>query len=171
MNEYQDAAEHARSAASLYRKFVAVADLLDKAGSFQQAAEDAERRLNDARTAEARAKASLDTIMQSIEVAKGEAERVIADANAEAERIEKEADQNAEAIREAAETAANDTSMRIISDAKAAQERAERMLAQTRSEIADENRRLMALRGEIDAKSQQIDNLNAALAELRAKLG
>lgn len=171
MNHFQEAAEHARSMANFYRKFVSVAEVLDRAGSFEQAAEEAQNKLNSIAAQRDTAIRDMEAAREGAALARSEAQALIADANAAAAQIEAQADETAKAIIAAAETAANDTAIQIIAQAKAQQEKAEKTLAQTRSEVSDEQMRLMNLRTEINAKSQQVDSLNAALAELRSKLG
>lgn len=42
MNKFQEAAENIRRAAKLYEAYVAAAEALDRAGSFEQAAQEAD---------------------------------------------------------------------------------------------------------------------------------
>lgn len=168
-NAYIEAADAIRRAAKQYELFVQAAEVLARAGSFEQAAREAE-------AAAAKAKGERDAYLKELEDARvsvrnerGKAKQARDEAAGKAAEIveaaKKEAVAAADAIREQATAQAVEAKAR----AEAAARKAQEQLQELNDECADLSTKAKVLRAEIAGLSKDRDAVAQALEALRAK--
>ena len=168
-NAYIEAADAIQRAAKQYQLFVQAAEVLARAGSFEQAAREAE-------TAAAKAKAERDAYLKELDEARvsvrnerGKAKQARDEAAGKAAEIveagKKDALVQAEAIIRQATSQAEDAKAR----AEAAARKAQEQLQELNDECADLSTKAKVLRAEIVGLSKDRDAVAQALEALRAK--
>ena len=150
--------EDARRFAGMFRSFLIAADTLGKIDSIDQATQEAEQRLANARADE---KAYLER-------AKGEGDRIKAEADAVLDRAKSEAAKKvSDAIHEADEIKA--TALREAAPMQAAVAAAKRELAQLNGQAEVLRTEIQKLTATQDERQRQCAEIERRLAELRAK--
>jgi DNA anti-recombination protein RmuC len=171
MSIYHDAADAIRRAAKQHEIYVAAAALLERAGSFEQAAQEAELRSARANEALVQHEGALRQARERLQELQAQADEMVEAANERAKAIAKDALVRADALMNDAEARAKEAVAKIeeAGVARAAELRQE---AETLAEQVEVGQgRVRALGEEIAAKQAKVDELNAAIAGLREKLG
>ena len=169
MTAFSDAADFIKRQAKLHEGFVTAAEMLDRIGSVEQAAAEAQRAREVAEAAKGKAELELATLQTQIDDAQDQAAQIILDAGdsakAKAEEILMQANQSAHNIIQSA---------RINADAVTETSKAERLKAQDdlaliTSKAAALKAAAEASQAAVDAAQKEHDRLNAAIEALKSK--
>lgn len=167
MNQFQEGADAIRKLAVTFKAIVAVADGLDRIGSFENAEEESQARIEASRKAESEAKADLERAIYALNQARAEAQTVVDNAHLERERLTGEVNVRVAAVlREASEKADNDLaeSQRQIDEDRSAMVRELNAGRLEAKQLAEEKAALEA--SVIDARAQLVE-INGAIDTAR----
>lgn len=169
MTAYSDAADFIKRQAKLHEGFVTAAEMLDRIGSVELAAQEAQRARETAEAARGKAELELATIRTQIDDAKDAAAQILLDAGdaakAQASDIVMQANQKAQKIVSAATEAADMTSQ----DSKAERLKALDDLSLITSKAAALKAAAEASQAAVDAAQKEHDRLTKAIEALKAK--
>ena len=169
MSNYTDAADFIKRQAKLHEGFVTAAEMLERIGSVEQAAAEAQRAREIAEAAKGKAELELATLQTQIDDAQDQAAQIILDAGdsakAKAADNEMQANQKAQIIIERAQ--ANADAMTEVS--KADRTRALEDLSLITSKAAALRAAAEASQAAVDAAQKEHDRLNAAIEALKSK--
>lgn len=168
-NLYIEAAEGIKRAAKQHEVFVAAAEVLDRAGSFEQAAKEAQQ----ARDA---AVAQHELVLQNIEQAKKDLSGIIREGERlrleASERIKREGEDVMAKVRIEADKALADAAQeagQIKSAAVAEAAALKESSAKLRDEIDASTKERDSLSAQVEALEQQHQKLEKAISSLKAK--
>lgn len=159
MNTKQQAAEDIRKIGRMLKGFIALGDDLERLGSLENAAQEAESRFNSAKVAEEAASKDLARAIEDIDKAKASASQLVADARLLSDQTvsigKKTAEEAVAQARKAAE--------QLVTDAK-------RLKADIDAVADQRQRQADDLAKTIDARQAKLQELETKLAEFRAKI-
>lgn len=171
MNQFNEAAEAIRSIAAKMRGFEIAATALDSVGSLDQAAKEAQKARDQYVKEAEKAKAQLTKVQADLlEVEKAKAELMDSTRSA-ADALIADAEKKAEAVILAADAKCKEAKEAYNASLKASIDEAKAEVAKQKSRAEKAKDKADELDAEISAKQVQLDSLNSALAELKAKLG
>ena len=154
----QDAAQNLRRLAVMFSGIVALADDMDTLDALAQGTEGAQKRCDEARAAEAAAKADLAAALDAVTKAKADADAIMAHGHGVYDKMLEQAKSEAQEIRNRGVEEANTTRANAEADAKAID-----------AELADKRAQSAAFDEATAAQQKQLDDLNKALDKLKAK--
>lgn len=160
MSTLQDAADELKRFSVRMRAILLVAEELDRIGSIDQAANEAQSRLDRARVLETEAKASIGQAQETAAGIKAQADQALVDARVEASGI-------IEAAKAAAKKLSDDAKAKTDKRIADASDRAASIDAQTETKSAE----LLKLTETIKSANSELDRINGVIAEARARLG
>jgi cell division septum initiation protein DivIVA len=155
-----EVAAQVKKLANHYQAVIDLAALIEKVGSIEQAASEAEGRLHATRAELAKQQEVLADVRAEVVQESVKANEIAVGAQAEANRIVQAATAEADAFKAAAQTEAGT----ILGAARAAVDEAEANLERQRATLEE-------LVAQIADKQGELERVNAILAEARAKLG
>jgi len=169
MTAYSDAADFIKRQAKLHEGFVTAAEMLDRIGSVELAAQEAQRARETAEAARGKAELELATIRTQIDDAQDQAAQIILDAGdaakAKAADIEMQANQKAQRTIEQAQASAD----AILEASKAERLKAQDDLALITSKAAALKAAAEASQAAVDAAQKEHDRLTKAIEALKSK--
>jgi dsDNA-specific endonuclease/ATPase MutS2 len=169
MSNYNDAADFIRRQAKLHEGFVTAAEMLERIGSVEQAAAEAQRAREIAEAAKGKAELELATLQTQIDYAKDAAAQILLDAGDSAKT------QAADIIMQANQTAQNILAReKANAESVAEASKAERLkalddLSLITSKAAALRAAAEASQAAVDAAQKEHDRLNAAIEALKSK--
>ena len=170
MSQLNDAADAIRRAAKQYEVFVKAAEVLEIAGSLDNAAKEAQKARDAAIKQKAKAEEALVELMAKMQAIKDEAVAIMVEVKEEAktltEKAEADAKLKANAIIDKATQTAELTYNKLDADKAKAQDELEKLTAK----ITEFTQASSILDVEIALKQKQLDSLTASLEKLKAKL-
>jgi chromosome segregation ATPase len=178
MSDEEEVLQSARKFASQFSGFMKAAEIIGRTATLGAAADEVQARLDALKGKEAellgkhadatRIKAEAESVLKAAE---GQAKAKLAAAEASAAQIRQDAADHAAELRDQAARAKSD----IIAQGHAAADRlraeTETALAGLRGQVAEHSDRLGNLKTDVADKLSQRDQINAALAALKAKIG
>lgn len=169
MSNYNDAADFIKRQAKLHEGFVTAAEMLERIGSVEQAAAEAQRAREIAEAAKGKAELELATLQTQIDDAKDAAAQILLDAGDSAKT------QAADIIMQANQTAQNILAReKANAESVAEASKAERLkalddLSLITSKAAALRAAAEASQAAVDAAQKEHDRLNAAIEALKSK--
>lgn len=169
MTAYSDAADFIKRQAKLHEGFVTAAEMLDRIGSVELAAQEAQRARETAEAARGKAELELAAIQTQIDDAKDAAAQILLDASdaakAKAADIEMQANQTAEKILYLAKKEAQ----QIVSNINARRNAGLDDVAKLTAQAAALKAAAEASQAAVDAAQKEHDRLNKAIEALKSK--
>ena len=169
MSAFHDAADFIKRQAKLHEGFVTAAEMLERIGSVEQAAAEAQRAREIAEAAKGKAELELATLQTQIDDAQDQAAQIILDAGdsakAKAADIEMQANQKAQRTIEQAQANAD----AVTEVSKADRTRALEDLSLITSKAAALRAAAEASQAAVDAAQKEHDRLNKAIEALKSK--
>jgi hypothetical protein len=169
-NIYLDAADAIRRAAKQFEVYTKAAEVLENAGSFVQAADEAKVVAAAAVAEREQAEADLAAAKASAKKIRDQSAELWSDAQEKAKRVVEEAVETAKVSAADIIRTAEGTATGIVANAqghvRAAADKAQALEAQIEGLVTRTN----ALVEEIKAKEAKVTSLDSALAKLRSKL-
>ena len=171
MNQFIEAADAIRTIAKRLEGFALAADALERIGSIDQAAKEAQQQRDAALDQAKDAKADLAKARSALASAKEQADSVMDEAGVNAAAIVSKAEADALLIvdRAKAEASGLMNAQKGAFDAAVSEANAE--MAKLKGRIKTAKVDAEAIDAEIAHKQAQLEQLNAALAEIKQKLG
>lgn len=169
MSDYTEAADFIKRQANVYRGFVQLSDALDRIGSVELAAKEAQDARASAELDRDVAQAALSKINNEIDAAKDEAARVLVEAgeSARTQAARILADAREEADRVLASATANASQALASANAKADQVRADYQALQVLSDGLKET--VASQRDAVGVAQKELERITAEVVALKAK--
>lgn len=173
MTDYTMAADALKRMAVQYKNIVSVAEALEKLGSVENAAKEADAALAKARKDRdaftAKTEAEMTTAKGELALAQAAADKVMAEAKQEAAEIKEKAKAAAEKKAESIVNAATSKAEKVLGDLETSKAAAEIEVVKLEGLVAEQSAQLISLTNENTELQAQHDKLEKALATLKAK--
>lgn len=167
MNEYQKAADALKSLGQMATKVTLVGQMLERMGSYEQAQNEAQERINLLAREEGAARLRVTEIQNELEAIEKEARRIKDEAEDAARRIIKDASAEASSIVDVARQRAEEECAQALSRMTEEQRQAQARLDDVLNREAIAKAATAVHDDEIARKRAELEQLTASIAEAR----